>query len=363
MQTSSSSSTLCLLTYSRNDVEGVLRNLVALRPLLAEFVVIDSSGPTERAKLEAALQPPRERLYAALPLGNSDLLRPFGLAKCVSERVLQLDSDETLSPALKDELPRLTTADAYVVPRWEVGARGFTYHMRIFRRRSVSYIGPSHGFPRVVGHTEVLPRRLHFIHQSEPARRYWNQNDRKRRYLLSDFLERPYDWRYFQRLLGLSANARRDQPGIPSGSISIDPLTPVAKTIVFVEAVRMLILSQSPGLAQFVIEQARQRSYAWRSMNADQRDWLAEVARAVRASGGLVQYLRLADEAYVESLNRAFGPNVDGPRLLAFLLSVRARSGAVWQGTTAPPEVAVADNRDDRSFPFWRTGTFLQGLV
>lgn len=350
MQSSSSSSALGLLTYSRNDVDGVLRNLEALRPLLAETVVIDSSEPTGRAELESVLQSPRERLYVTPPLGNSDLMRPFGLSKCTSDRVLQLDSDESPSPALVEELPRLVTAEAYIVPRWEVGARGFTYHMRLFRRRSVSYIGPSHGFPRVVGHTQVLPRRLHLIHRSAPARRYWDLDDRKRRYLLTDLLERPYDWSYLLRLLGLSAGDERDQHGPRSSSVSVDPLTPVSRMIAYVEAVRTLVLSQSPGLARFVIEQARQRSNAWKGMSQVQRDWLRETAKGVRGSGGIVQYLRLADASYVERLNRTFGPSVDGPRLLAFLLSVRTRTGAVWEGTPSPPNLAISANPDDLSF-------------
>lgn len=181
-------SSLGFLTFSRNDVEAVIRSIHSLRASVDEIVVVDSSYPAERAQLVAEVRAPRERVVLAPPLGNVDLLRPFGLSNMTTDRVLQLDSDESLSPPLFEALRGLDSDDAYVIPRWEGGVRGFTHHMRLYRRRSVRYRGRSHAFPEVRGTTRTLPRGKCIIHDLPPAQQYWDSGDRRRRYLLSDSL-------------------------------------------------------------------------------------------------------------------------------------------------------------------------------
>lgn len=341
-------SSLGLLAYTRNDVDGVLRTVHALRPVLAQVVVVDSSLPEQRARLLAQLDAPRESIYVVPPLGYSDLFRPLGTSRMVTDRVLQLDSDETLSPALARILPGLVDADAYVVPRWETGVRGFTYHMRLFRREAVRYQGPCHGFPRVFGSTRTLPKDLHIIHESPGPRDYWHTGDRARRYMISNFLERPYDWNYLFGLLGLGSfqassvdsNRGRDRP---SGSLS-----PVSGLLVAIEILKTLAVHRSTGLAQQVWEQARVRATAWSQLTATQRSWLKDTAVAVRHNGGLVGYLGLAEESYIDFLNREFDSASDAPRLLAFLLRVRAVCGEVWRGEPSPPDLSVPS---DQWFP------------
>jgi len=335
-------STLGLLTYSRNDVDGVLRNVRLLRPLVDEVVVVDSSLPPQRTALSRELRPPEERICPVPPLGVGDLLRPFGVARMSTDRVLQLDSDEVLSPELLSSLPRLLESEAYVVPRLEVGTRGFTYHMRLFRRTCVEYLGPSCGFPRVRGRTDVLPRRLHILHHAPRGRHYWSEGDRRRRYLLSDLLERPYDRRYLRRTLGLEARGPRAESQDNTEAGGYRPLSDVAVAFsLLVEAGRALLTTASPGIARMGIEQGRERIAFWNRLTSEEKSWVADTSQGVREAGGLVQFLGLDEAAYVERLNEAFDATVDGPSLLGFLLHVRSQTGHPWDGGEIPSDIAT----------------------
>ena len=341
-------SDLGLLTFCRNDVSGVLQNVELLRQFLDEVVVVDSSSPAQRETLARALRPPRERWCAAPPLGVGDLLRPFGVARMQSERVLQLDSDEVLSKALLDSLPTLNDADAYVVPRWEAGARGFTYHMRLFRRRSVSYSGPSYGYPHVSGVTRILPRRLHIVHNAPVGRKYWEQGNRARRYLLPDLLERPYDGEYFRQALGLGSSLGTERPGSGRVRRFRELSGPAVRLVLVLEAARTLLASQSPGLARFRLEQGRQRIAMWNALSPEEKTWTTYVALQVSAAGGLIRYLGIDDPAYMDLLNESFDSATDGPELLRFLLRVRSEKGRPWHGDPPYPRAGQSWSSIDR---------------
>ncbi len=328
---------LSLLTFSRNDIGGVVQNLALLRPILSEAVVVDSSEPGVRDRLRAQLEGPAERICPAPPVGNVDLLRPYGLSQATQDRVLLLDADESPSPELVREIPRLESSEAYIVPRWETGARGFTFHLRLFSRKSVTYRGPSHAFPDVRGVTTVLPRRYHLVHRTPPGREYWKEGDRQRRYLLSDALERPYDTAYLQHLLGLHRRqVDRFAPGGRSqGARALNPAA--VRLALALEALRTILLTGSVGLARLGLEQGKLRLASWDQSTAARRQWIWETSAQVRKTGGLVRFLGFDDEQYVAQLARILDPRLDGPLVLEFLIVVRARTGHPWDGRIPPP--------------------------
>jgi hypothetical protein len=329
-------STLGLLIFCRNDVEGVVRNVRTLRPSIDEVVVVDSSRPAQRAELVEALRLPGGRLCPAPPLGNIDLLRPFGLAQMTSDRVLQLDADEVASPALIARLPELVGSEAYVLPRWEGGARGYTYHLRLFQRGRARYDGPSYGFPIIEGRTEVLARKFHILHAAAGGGDYWTEGDRVQRYLPSDLLERPYDARYFRRTIRGESAPTAPGPAVPP---SDPPLSEAAiRLALCLEAGRTLLTTGSLGLARMRLEHGRQRRIYWERLTTEERRWFTDAAGKVRYAGGLVAFLGLDDVEYVARLGRVFGSEVDGPALLRFLLHERTRIGRPWDDSNAPPE-------------------------
>jgi hypothetical protein len=316
---------LTLVTFSRNDIEGVLRSLVELRSSFQEIIVVDSSGPAPRARLHQALRPTTERICAALPVGNVDLLRPFALAQASRDRVLLLDSDESLSSALKLALPTLTEADGYVIPRREDAIGGYSYHLRLFRRSKAQYSGRSHAFPVIDGPVRTLPRSLHIVHHAPRTAEYWQTADRAHRYLLSDFLERPYDQSYWSEVVGR---------GLGGETGLLRPLSnPQILLAHLAESATELLRTGSLGMARFRWEQGRlRRGYFW-SLPPTRRAWLLQTAIEVRKSGGLTRYLGMDNVDYVQWLTRTIDPSNDGPSVLDFLVNQRSLASRPWDGT------------------------------
>ncbi len=256
---------------------------------------MDSSEPGQRDLLRHALRPSAETICPTVPVGNVDLLRPFGLSRATQERVLLLESDERVCPALRLALPELVGADGYVVPRKELASGGYSYHLRLYRRTRTRYSGRSHAFPVVEGRVEVLPRELHIEHHIPRPKEYWHSADRARRYLLSDFLERPYDRSYLEEAAGRASKATHGEVRALS-----NPQILLAHLL---EALRELLRSGSPGLARLRWEHGRVRRAYVRSLSEARRAWLLEVADQVRKAGGLTRFLGMDDVEYVEWLS------------------------------------------------------------
>lgn len=165
--------------------------------------------------------------------------------------MILVDPDETPSLGLLARLPSLTDAEAYVVPRYEEGARGYTYHLRLFRCHSTHFRGPSHGDPQVDGHTKVLSRSLSLAHRTASGKAYWTHADRIRRNFLSDELSRPYDFRYLREIFRSPRASARSGPTAPDTleARRLPPaLIPVALAL---EAGREIATTGSIGLARF----------------------------------------------------------------------------------------------------------------
>lgn len=341
-------SSLGVLLYTRNDGDGVLRHLETLRSIADEIVVVDSSAPENRARLAAELQAPRERVIAAPPLGNVDLLRPFGVSRMTSDRVLLLDSDEEISEPLRRRVRDLDGADAYVLPRWETGLRGFTHHMRLVRRTRIRFFGPSCGFPQVLGTTQVLPRPLHLVHHVPSGREFWSSRDRERRYLLSDLLERPFDGDFLARQLHVWPRPGPIGPASARAASARESSPPARWFGLVVDGARALLTTQSAGLVRLRIEEGLRRIRSWESLSDSERSWYLATSSDVRSAGGLARYLGLDDPAYVERLNSAFDGTADGPGVLRFLVESRSRDGRPWEAVAQPAPSFPADELEGR---------------
>ncbi len=323
---------VALLTFARNDVDAVIDLIEGLRGDVDGCVVIDSSYPEQRAKLLRALREPHERLHEAPPVGDVDLLRPYGLSKAESDWVLLLESDEAPSPGLRARLHDLGNVNGYIIPRYERSARGYTYHLRLFSRTAATYSGPSHAYPVIRGPTGRLPREEHIEHRAPSGAEFWSSADRARRYLLPDTLERPYDVSYLRNTFGLGPGtlATYRSGGLPA---PLRPLPdPMVRVMLAAEAVREILTTGSGGLARSRWEQGKARRQYWAALPSPERARLAAWAARVREEGGLTRFLGFDRPEYVARLSTLLPATLDGPSVLRALVEYRAGSGRPWDG-------------------------------
>ena len=333
--------TSALLMFNLDEAEGILRNVRRLRSAVDEVVVVDSSSPEGYHRLLAAVEPYAVCVHRVLPLGHVDPLRPFGVSKVKSDRVLLLDADEEPSPALVADLRDLAEHDAYVVPRYEEELRAYTFHLRLFRRDAVRYRGRSFDFPEVHGSVGRLDRAHAILHHAR-FDTYFTDKSRARRYFTVENYERPFNGRYLADALSLPVGERRLRLPVavqgPDG-----PLSPaVVRTVIELELVRDLLVGRGLRAARFNRRYALAKAAFLEGLPEEDRRRVAAIAAEIQCAGGLFPYLGLADPSYVERLTATFAWDRPGLAVYEELLRVRHERGVPADRIGAAS--SVADN-------------------
>lgn len=148
---------------NKNDTKGVIRAVCAVKGVVDEIVVVDSSSEARHIELQTALADSQTKVFRALPLGHPDPLAGYGLSKVSSEMVLYLDSDEFPSKELVRDLRQLTKFEGYFVPRRE-GLLGYTFQIRLFKRDSAAFTGRIHEQPAIGGRVGKLDTSHCILH-------------------------------------------------------------------------------------------------------------------------------------------------------------------------------------------------------
>jgi hypothetical protein len=310
---------LALLVFTRNDGEGAISLFRENADLFDEFVLIDSSDPAEFDRLAAKLPPGVTTVRRVLPIGYVDILRPYGVSAVRSDRVLMLDTDESISPALRLALPALNEKDAYILARREQSLGAFTYHLRLFRRNSVSWGAESWGFPIVRGLVGTLPRSQSIFHADEYAS-YLDPMGRGGRVLLLESYERPFTSDYLERMVSPIP--------LPAGWSRTGYLPDVAvRAALWMDFVRRLLRTGSYRLSRFTLAYDRARWAYSRSLDPIVRERRLQIHREMREAGGMTKYLGLDDSEYVDRLTASFGWDHDWRWVFETLIRYRHERG------------------------------------
>jgi hypothetical protein len=317
--------TVALLLFSRNDLEAALTLVRAIRGLVDEVVLVDSSDPAQIAARTDDLEVLSVRTYRTLPTGYVDVLVPYGVSRVVSDWTLRMDTDEELSPGLRSRLRTVGSHDAYVLPRWERDLGVFTPQLRLFRTRA--YVPAPMAFldPEIRGTVGTLPSDAFLIHRA-PYGSFLDSHVRGARYLNVESYERPFNGRFAQE--ALTIRARRREVVLPGGrDAGSRPDAPVsfAASRFLLELDPLLGLLRT-GSVRFSRFQRRYGLARWRFVHAlddsEQRRRL-ETSKEIRAAGGMSRYLGFDDFDYLDRLREEFDWTIGGPELLERLLRYR----------------------------------------
>lgn len=331
-----------LLMFNLDDHAGTLRNVQSLYRSVDEIIVVDSSSPDKYEVLAGLCRGYPVRIYRILPMGFAEPLRPFGISKVESDYVLVLDADEEATEPLRSDLRNLTDCDAYVVPRFEEQLRSYTYHLRLFRRRSVRFRGRSFEFPDVTGRIGWLGKS-HRINHHVDYKSYFTSKSRAERYFTIENVERPFTWRYLRDSLEIRMRYRAlSSPVISWMQPNLDAMlsTPMVRWTIEVECLRDLVLGKGLKAASFNRRYSLGKLRFLHSLPKSERDHLLALARDVQASGGLFEYLGLGDPSYLEKLTASFRWDLPGIEVYRRLLDYR-----FTHGRTPPSVPASLTNR------------------
>src|SRR5712691_2166758 len=327
-----------LLMFNLNDHAGTLRNVQSLYRSVDEIVVVDSSSPDEYEMLTGLCRGYPVRIYRVLPLGFAEPLRPFGISKATSDYVLVLDADEEVAEPLRSDLRKLTDCDSYVVPRFEEQLRSYTYHLRLFRRRSVRYRGRSFDFPDVTGRIGWLGKSHRISHHVD-YRNYFLDKSRAERYFTIENVERPFTWRYLRDSLEIRMRHRSlSSPFLNWIRPNLDAMLsgPMVRWTIEVECLRDVLLGKGIKAASFNRRYSLGKFRFLHSLREAERDRLLAIARDLQACGGLFEYLGLRDPSYLEKLTASFNWDLRGIEVYRRLLDYRFTHGRPPPSVPAP---------------------------
>jgi hypothetical protein len=320
---------VALLMFNLGENAGIERNVQSLADFVDEIVIVDSSPLETYQALLRALEGYDSKVYRVLPMGFVDPLRPFGIAKVESEFAFILDADEEPSSRLKHDLRGLTDFDAYVVPRFEEGLRSFTYHLRLLRCALARYRGRSFDFPTVTGRTGWLDRKHHIVHHAN-YESFFEDKSRRERYFTIENIERPFTSRFLRRVLTVRLRNRSFALPLSNfGSKHVDSVLSSAtiRWLIEIEFARDLLLGKGPRLAAFNRRYTLEKVRFLSRLPKEMQEHIVELSREIQRSGGLFEYLGLADSEYIELLSASFDWNLRGIDVYLNLLEYRHRVG------------------------------------
>ena len=175
------------MIFTKDDADKAASLIKDIYEIADQVVLIDSSSASsldELRRIKKAGRLEKLEIFHVVTLGYADPLRMFGLHKCKNDWVLNLDTDERINDALKNDVKRIiseTKAHAFAVKRYEeVHLNGestafFTWQIRLYNRNFVRFKGIIHEQPIVAGAVERLDGRYQMLHiielKSSPAQK------------------------------------------------------------------------------------------------------------------------------------------------------------------------------------------------
>ncbi|MEM4092647.1 MAG: hypothetical protein QW837_06320 [Conexivisphaerales archaeon] len=152
---------ISLLVFIRNNFDDLLVTIKNVYDAVDEVVIIDSLSDGDlRSALNGFMD--KTRIYETPPIGIHEPLMMYGISKCRSEWILNLDQGNTISDSLRKNLrPLIARAnDGYSAIRtrmFYLKDDRLIFHMpvmmicKIFRKGKVIYKGNIHENPEIKG--------------------------------------------------------------------------------------------------------------------------------------------------------------------------------------------------------------------
>ncbi|ABW02296.1 hypothetical protein [Caldivirga maquilingensis] len=310
-------SSISLLVFNRDDIDGVVRLLRILGNIVDESVVIDSSSPTKYGELINAIEGlglSNVRVYRAIPMGYPDPLRAYGLSKVKTEYVLYLDTDEVPNRALIRDLRGFNEADGYEILFCECDRKSLLWHMHLFRRDSVTFRGIVHELLEIRGRVVRLPTRYFILHiHGNDAIYYTYPHYFAMKYSVPELLiKKPYE-----------VNLIRGE-NLPSSLLGTLYLIFRRIFNIYMDSLRGGVESKEASwwnryeLSLYMRYLVLPRWF---------RYFVDFLSRDVNVSGGVIKYLCLNDPGVVEDLTNTFTWDVPGYMVFAMLLIHRFITG------------------------------------
>jgi len=343
---------LSVLTFSRNNIDSIIQLINDIYNIADQIVVIDSSEEKEYTKLQEekkAKNLEKVNIYHALALGYADPLREYGLLKCKYDWVLYLDGDERISEELRKNIRDIignAKTRAFALKRFEEATLDgnktdfFTWNIRLFDKRFISFKGIIHEQPEVRGRLEKLPGQYYLLHVREyrsPTYQEYRKAEQFERFSYGLFNERLLDY-ISKWVMPSDRKIEKERTGKfilfllhayekitlrkPEDEVSNFDYA----NLFFIRDLAYAIKRRSIKTIFWAVKERHVRSLRIKALKAmpDSRE-LFEISKKIQAIG-IIKFLGLDDEHTIKTLNKRYKNQNQGISLLTKLLKERYKS-------------------------------------
>ncbi len=160
---------LSVVINTKNSAKTLEKALKSVKSLADEIVIVDMKSEDDTVKIAKKYT---DKVFSHEDVGYVEPARNFAIAKATGDWILILDSDEEVSPGLKEFIMSLMRidqteldADCYYVPRrnmiWGKGMEKTGWWpdhiLRLFKKGYVEWSDEIHSIPMTTGNVVELP--------------------------------------------------------------------------------------------------------------------------------------------------------------------------------------------------------------
>ncbi len=321
--------TITLLIFTRNDLDAALERIHSYGRFFDSVMLLDSSDPVHYSVYSSEIINSGAAINRAIPLGDTDLLRPFASSLMRTDRVFELDTDERISSCLLENIHDFDMYEACSIARNELDLNTYRRLLRLYNPKKLRFDGPSFSFPLVDGAVGFPSRKFCIMHDAVFSS-FLESRSRRDRYFTIESLERPFTGQYLANSLTIKFGKASVRPLYVEKLIG-DPDKPLARPAVMfsllLESLSELFMGGSPSWAIFRLKYGIQKLRYMEALPVEERTLRNSVAAEIRAYGGLVRYLGLDNPSVVKQLTETYDWKSSVSAVISYLSYFRYRNG------------------------------------
>lgn len=313
---------VALMMFNYNENEGIIRNIEALKDVVNEILIVDSSDIANYEHLKKRYDKfDKFKITRVFPIGYADPFRMFALKQINSEFVLYLDADEEPSKGLIDFLSdfKYNGIDGYYILRYEKALKCYDYQLRLYRKDVATFRGLIHEFPEINGITAKLDREKVIIHHAD----FNNYLNKRSSYLLIEAYERPFSIFFLSTQHKFFKIFRDDEKTLPEILFYLLNLLLFLRRMLNYEKLKLKGYKLDLFLFKYHIYRYK---YFKKITN---KELLIKINKSIMQNGGIIKYLMLDNIDYVNNLTNTFKDDKKGLEIFEELLNYRYINGKV----------------------------------
>jgi len=328
--------TVSLLIFTKDDLWKICNSFGYYLNYVDEIVVVDSTRPENEPKCFEIMKNEKIKVYKAPAFGFVEPLRVFGIGKCQSDFILNIDADELISEDLLQDLKKIisnNSANRYSILRINKYEDGTVFNKeyisnRLFRKGTLSYKGYIHEPPLTSFKAKKLDKKYYITNVRKEMNFYALKAsmfvDRMSFPDLVESLKEYYGTfveLFISFILSIEIKLRKKEENKELSKFEYHLFTII---LFFLATIKNVIFIRTRNYYHFY-------RYLWKkydnffSVDKVTAEYQYKISRLVRGSGGVINFLQLdKDETILELYNRFLQSNLEGEDFFIKILKERA---------------------------------------